>query len=173
MLMAGAGSTGWRIAAIIAAGVSLASCAAGETGMERAVLFSAVEGRVIRGGRPVAGATLLRQWEFAQDKVRGQDQATTDANGRFRLPAVLHDYRKPRFFAQQFVVSQMIRVRADGRDWEAWVASKHDRDAGTERAMGPVAATDSAQPLQVVIDLDAPMALRGGVAGHTIFGDQP
>lgn len=139
--------------------------------MEQAVLFSGLAGRVVRGGQPVAGARLVRRWDFAQDGVQGHDEVTTDGDGRFRLPPVLHAYRKPRLLAQQFVVSQLIQVHADGREWTVWVASKRDRAAGTERSMEPVAGTDPGQPLAVLIDLDAPLALRGGVAGHTFFTD--
>lgn len=141
---------------------------AGDT-MEQAVLFSGLAGQVVQGGRPVAGARLIRRWDFAQDRVQGQDEAITDGDGRFSLPPVVHPYRKPRLLAQQFAVSQLIQVRVEGREWEAWVASKLDRAAGTERSREPAAGAD--QPLRVVIDLDAPLALRGAVAGRTFFTD--
>jgi hypothetical protein len=175
--MAAMGAVAARTAAAVAmlAAVLPVACAApaepaGDK-MEQAVLFSGLAGRVVRGGEPVAGARLVRRWDFAQDRVQGQDEAITDASGQFRLPPVLHAYRKPRLLAQQFVVSQLIQVKADGREWEAWVSSKLDSAAGTERAKGPVAGTDPDQPLAVLIDLDAPLALRGGVAGRTFFTD--
>lgn len=161
------------LARVLATAALLSACGspaepAGDK-MEQAVLFSGLAGQVVQGGRPVAGARLIRRWDFAQDRVQGQDEAITDGDGRFSLPPVVHPYRKPRLLAQQFAVSQLIQVRTAGREWEAWVASKLDRVAGTERSSDPVPGTD--QPLQVVIDLDAPLARRGAVAGRTFFTD--
>jgi hypothetical protein len=153
--------------------VLVASCGTGKAAVEQAVLFSAVEGRVLKDGQPLAGATLVREWDFAEDRVRASDTVTTDANGRFRFAPVLHAYRKSRFLAQQPVVSQLIRVKANGQEWRVWVASKHDLKAGTEAASGPADGTDPDVPVQVTIDLDSPRAVRGKVLGHTLFRDAP
>jgi hypothetical protein len=141
--------------------------------MEQAVLFSAVDGRVLKDGRPLPGATLVREWDFAQDKVRAHDATVTDAQGQFRFAPVLHAYRPPRFFPQQPVVAQLIRVQADGDEWRVWAASKHDLKAGTEATTGPADGTDPAIPLHVIIDLDSPRAVRGQVVGHTLFPGTP
>lgn len=139
--------------------------------MQQVVLFSGIEGQVVRNGQPVSGAKLSRFWDFSQDQVRGQDETITDTLGRFRMPTVMHTTRKPRFLAQQFVVSQVIRLKTGDRDWEVWVASKHEQGFGTERGSTPLSTPDLNQHLRVLINLDAPMALRGGVAGHTLFVD--
>lgn len=136
---------------------------------QQAVLFSAIDGRVQKDGKPVAGALVLREWDFAEDKVRAGDSTTTDAQGGFKLNAVIHPYRKPRFLAQQTFVSQLIRVESKGVSWRVWAATKHDLLAGSEIAFGP--STPSNLPLKVIIDLDAPRALRGRVIGHTFFSD--
>ena len=137
--------------------------------MKQAVLFSAVEGQVVRGGQPVAGATLVRQWEFAEQKVVGRDETQTDATGRFHFDAVIHTYQPSRFFAQQTFIEQQIHVSAGGQEWAAWIGSKFDLDAGTEVSRRPVKPTDATVPLRVIIDLDASEALRGRVLGHTFF----
>lgn len=141
--------------------------------MEQAVLFSALDGHVVKDGAPLAGATLVREWAFAQDGVRSSDKATTDAAGHFQFPAVLHAWKKPRFLAQQIIVDQMIWMDLEGRRWVLWDASKPNLDAGTEVRQGPGATTPPEQPLAVVIDLDAPAALSGRVFGHTRFKAQP
>lgn len=153
--------------------VMVASCSEKGAAMEQAVLFSAVDGQVLKDGRPLPGATLVREWDFAQDKVRARDEATTDAKGQFRFAPVLHAYRPPRFLPQQPVVAQLIRVQAGGTEWRVWAASKHDLKAGTEATSGPVDGTDPAIPLHVTIDLDSPRALRGQVVGHTLFAGAP
>lgn len=149
----------------------LASCAPGETTMEQAVLFSAIEGRVKKAGQPLPGATLTREWTFTGDGTRGHDSATTDAQGRFAFPAVIVPYKRARFLAQQTVITQLIKVMAGGNEWRAWYASKLNILAGTEAYTGPSEGTAPDVPLQVTIDLDAPRKLRGGVAGLTLFED--
>jgi hypothetical protein len=147
----------------------LASCAPGETAMEQAVLFSAIEGQAIKGGQPLPGAILTREWSFTGDGKRGQDSATTDAQGRFAFPVVIVPYKPARFLAQQPVITQLIKLSTQGDEWRVWVASKHDLLAGTEPVSGPSLGTASSVAIKVAIDLDAPKQLRGGVVGHTIF----
>ncbi len=146
------------------------ACDAGEAALEQAVLFSALDGQLLKDGEPVADASLIREWDFAEDRVHASDRTTTDAQGRFGFPPVLHDYKKARFLPQQAVVAQLIKVQIGDAEWRVWAASKHDLKAGTEAIAGPADGTDPTVPLAIVVDLDAPMALRGQVAGHTIFG---
>ena len=147
----------------------IASCANGEAAVERAVLFSAVEGEVHKGGQPLAGATLIREWVFAEDRVRGHDEATTDAKGHFAFPQVTHAYRKPWILAQEMFIEQLIRVKSGPTEWRAWSGSKRDVKAGTEALSEPWAQTVVDGPLRVIIDLDSPLAKRGTVVGHTVF----
>ncbi|GGI68348.1 hypothetical protein GCM10007973_01760 [Polymorphobacter multimanifer] len=149
------------------------ACGAGEAAVDQAVLFSALDGKLVREGKPVAGATIIREWDFAEDRVHGIDRATTDMQGRFQFPPVLHSYQKARFLPQQAVVTQLIKVQLGDAEWRVWAASKHDLKAGTEAVAGPADGTDPGVPLDIVVDLDSPMALRGQVAGHTIFGTAP
>ena len=140
--------------------------------MDQAVLFSALEGQVVKDGQPLAGATVLREWDFPEKKVRGHDEATTDASGRFRLAAIIHPYRRARFFPQEPVVVQAIRVGHAGTEWRVWSATKMDLKAGTEISADVTDGTDPAQPLKITIDLDTPRARRGQVVGHTLFATQ-
>ena len=147
----------------------IAACAKGEAAVEKAVLFSAVESEVQKGGQPMAGATLIREWVFAQNRVRGRDEATTDAEGHFAFPQVTHDYRKPWLFAQTMFIEQAIRVKSGAKEWRVWSGSKGDIKAGTEAWAEPWAQTVPDGPLRVIIDLDSPLAKRGNVIGHTVF----
>lgn len=137
--------------------------------MEDAVLFSALEGRVVKGGQVVPGAMMIREWDFAENGVRGRDQAITDRDGRFAFTAVIHPYRKPRFLAQEPFVAQLIRVQSGGAEWRVWEATKRDFIAGTEASEQPSGASASAVPLRVTIDLDSTPASRREVFGHTVF----
>ncbi len=154
---------------VVAGAFIVAACVAGETEMEQAVLFSALEGQVMQNGQPLANATLVREWDFPENKVRGRDEATTDANGQFRLPVVLHPYRRSRFFPQQPVVVQLIRVSHGGTEWRVWAATKMNLKAGTEISSDVIDGTAPDQPLKVVMDLDLPQARRGMIVGHTLF----
>lgn len=155
------------------AGVALvAACWAGDMGKEQIVLFSALDGRVIKDGRPVAGATLIREWEFGAAEVKSQDSTTTDELGRFHFDAVLYGYRKPRFFVQEPLIAQVIRVSTGALETQVWFASKHNFLAGREDDTVPITGTAPEIPLRITIDLDAPERRRGQVYGHTLF-DSP
>jgi hypothetical protein len=137
------------------------------------VLFSALEGRVIQGGKPLANAVLIREWDFAEDSVVGKDEVKTDARGYFRFPAVLHSYKPPIFLAQEMYVAQLIRVKATNKEWRVWSGSKRDHTAGSERSQDIIEPITPEEALKITIDLDAPRALRGGVVGHTFFDGPP
>lgn len=141
--------------------------------MTRAVLFSALEGQLIKGGKPLQGATLLREWAFAENSLAASDSVVSDENGRFHFDAVIHEYRKPRFFAQQTVVSQLVRVQTNGSEWRVWVGTKLDLLAGTEPEGAPSSGTSSEVPLRVIIDLDSQKVVRRGILGHTLFEPTP
>lgn len=129
------------------------------------VLFSALEGRLLRDGQPVRGATLLRQWQFDERSVKGEDRAVTDEDGRFAFPQVVHRYRKSRvpFFAQQTVVAQRIEAVVGGKPIELWVGSKHTFQDGDElQRSDDFGATQG--PLRAVFDLSRPLVLRGRTA---------
>jgi len=155
--------------AAIGLGLLLVACAKGEAAVQQAILFSAVEGEVIKGGKPLAGATLDREWVFAENSVRGRDQTTTDATGHFSFPQVAHAYRKPWIFAQEMFIEQLIRVRSGEAEWRAWSGSKRDIKAGTEAFYEPWAQAVPDGPIRVTIDLDSPLARRGNVVGHSLF----
>lgn len=139
--------------------------------MQQAVLFSAIDGQVVKSGQPLAGVTLNREWSFTGDGKRGHDSATTDASGHFAFPAVIVPYQPARLLAQQPVVTQLITLADGGEERRVWVSSKRDLAAGSEAASEP--GTGSAAPLRVTIDLDAPRQLRGGVVGNSIFAGSP
>ncbi len=158
-------------AGAVAIALLAAACATEEAEMDQAVLFSALEGQVIQAGQPLAGATIVREWDFPENKVLGRDEATTDASGHFRLAAILHPYRRARFFPQEPLVVQTIRVSHGGMEWRVWSASKMDLKAGTESNSDVTDGTSPAQPIKIVIDLDSPRARRGMVVGHTVFNE--
>ena len=47
--------------------------------MASMVIFSAVSGKVLQAGQPVAGAVVEREFRWAWKEENGKDAATTDA----------------------------------------------------------------------------------------------
>lgn len=160
-----------KIITILGLGVLVLSILGGlfkKPEVTEAVLFSAVDGRVVKGGEPQAGATLIREWEFSEVGVTGRDETIVDEQGRFSFPIVKIPYRRSRFLAQEIVISQLIRVQLNEEEWRVWAGSKRNFRAGTEFADFGEAGESNEVPLRVVVDLDSPQELRGHVVGHTI-----
>ena len=56
--------------------------------MAKMVIFSAVNGRVLLDGKPVAGAVIERRFKWGWKDEAGTDSTTIDAAGAFALPAI-------------------------------------------------------------------------------------
>ena len=100
--------------------------------MAKLVMFSEVEGQVVRGGDPVPEVVVERKWHWAYKDRTGVDAVTTDADGRFAFPAVLQSSFLAAWLPMEPVVSQEIHIQADGQDYEAWMFSKHNYDSDGE-----------------------------------------
>ena len=156
---------GWARPAVLAA---LLMGLSGCNDMADMVIFSELHGQVVTAGAPVAGAKVERSWKWDLTGENGSDAATTDADGRFSLPAVARRAGLRRWLPHEPFVEQTIRVAHAGQSTDVWMLDKRNYRAGGE--MGP----DKAAPaLVVTFTLDAPLAHNGPVYGRATIDNPP
>lgn len=119
---------GWwrRSVPALALALSLTGCDAVGT----LTICSDVGGRLTRGEQPAAGVVLTRNWRWALTDESGSDQATTDADGRFRFARV--ERRKPlrASFPHEPVIRMEFTVRNGADRVVVATANKHDYGNG-------------------------------------------
>lgn len=97
------------------------------------VLFSEVHGTVTREGKPVAGAELVQEVVWSDNKNDVPAAHThSDAAGRFHFPAVMHRPGVLRAVPHQPVILQKIIIRYEGRDYPAWRHTKNSYEPNSE-----------------------------------------
>lgn len=106
--------------------------------MAQRVLFSAVQGQVLLGGQPVAGARVERSWVWKRPDDTQRDSAVTDAEGRFSLPEVAEKSFFGGLFPHEAFVRQTIVIEHGGRSHKAWMFSKRNYEANGELAGRPI-----------------------------------
>ncbi|WP_310498437.1 DUF6795 domain-containing protein [Sandarakinorhabdus sp.] len=114
----------------------------------------------MRGGEPIAGAELQRQWTWPWGKEVAGDTAKTDSEGRFHFPAVLRSSFMGSILPHSPSIQQKIRIAGEAPENDIWQAEKNNYRPGGE--LGP---NLSAPAIAVVCDLAAAPALHGGVYG--------
>jgi hypothetical protein len=125
-----------RLVATACGTLVLAACS-GDS-MAQRVLFSAVQGQVLMGGQPVAGARVERSWVWKKPDDIQRDTAVTDAEGRFSLPAVLDKSLFGGLFPHEPLIKQTILVDHGGRSHKAWMHSKRNYAAEGELGGRPI-----------------------------------
>lgn len=97
--------------------------------------FSEISGVITKDGKPVKNAILTRTTD--REKVK-TDQAITDENGFFSMPA-LYERSIAKFLPQEFVVSQTISVKQDnGDEVEIWSGIKRHKEENSESRGKPL-----------------------------------
>lgn len=108
--------------------------------MGNKVIFSAVQGTVLKQGSPVAGAVVERQFEWNEEK--GSDRATSAADGSFSMPAI---ERKSSFLDRllpsEAMVKQTILITYEGKTHKAWYLFKRNYEDMGELAGRPIRMT--------------------------------
>jgi hypothetical protein len=122
------------------------------------VLFSAVSGRVLEGGKPVAGATLERSatWTLDGDEPI-RDSVKTDSEGRFSFPAITKRKLSSGLLPHEPVISQDIDVRRGNHAISIWYTAKHDYEANGELwylADGIKFIRDKNKPISITCNLE-------------------
>ncbi len=131
-----------RARVFLAAAIAVAAPLLGSAFMARAqVLFSPVEGEVTREGAPVAGAKVVRSFEWIWGAEKGSDSATTDAQGRFSFPVVKRSSFSASLIPHQPAINQKIVIEAAGQSYEAWMALKSNYDMNGEIGGRPLVLT--------------------------------
>jgi hypothetical protein len=87
-------------------------------------VFSEVKGQVVSGGKPIAGATLGRFYDWGWGHKQGQDETKTDANGDFTFPPIKKNMILGSLLPHQPHIRQLILIKIDDKIYKAWGASK-------------------------------------------------
>ncbi len=124
----------YRIAAtllLVLASVTLAGCSQRNDSFDwgRVVLFSAVSGKVVHKGKPVAGLTLTRTVTWA-DTI--SDTAVTDKDGHFSFPVIKEFSFVTQFIPGDIRISQSIKTSHQGKEYEIWTKLKSYYDNNGE-----------------------------------------
>ena len=120
---------------LLAAGLLLALSG---TSMAKMVIFSAVQGRVLEQGEPVAGAVVEREFRWAWKDETGTDRATSGADGSFSLPAIERSSFLGSLLPHEPMVRQTILIRHGGKTYKAWMFDKGNYDNNGELKGRPI-----------------------------------
>jgi hypothetical protein len=139
---------GWVIGIVV--------LAAQGNAMASMVIFSAVSGKVLQAGQPVAGAVVEREFRWAWKEENGKDAATTDAAGEFRLPAIERNSLLGSVLPHEPMVRQTILIKHAGKTHKAWLVDKSNYDDNGEL---------KGKPIRLTCRLESQPARRGEVFG--------
>ena len=110
---------------------------------ENYVIFSPLEGVLMRNGQPLANTKIIRRLRWNGNDEGLVEEFTTDIQGRFSLP--VHEEALSLGMLSQFVGSAKLEVDIDGQLIDVWYNNKFEE--------GLYAETDG--PLtDLVCDLD-------------------
>ena len=112
--------------------VVIAAAVAGTMLMGRLILFSELHGKILYNGQPVNGARVLREWDWGNASNAGSDTATTDAAGKFHLPAITSMNFLMKMLPLEPVISQWMWVEHNGQKTQIWKHAKHNYRMGGE-----------------------------------------
>lgn len=124
--------------------------------MAKLVIFSAVDGRVLLDGQPVAGAVVERKFKWGWKDETGTDRATTGSDGTFSLPAIERSSLLGSLLPHEVVIDQTLVIAFAGKTYKAWALFKRDYDNNSELG---------GKPLKLTCRLDKPPARRGNLFG--------
>lgn len=93
-------------------------------------LFSEVNGTVFLNGKPLPGAEVEQEYQW-KDTIKNT-RVTTDANGRYRFPAVTEKSFLWSVLPHEPVVFQNLRIHYQGKVYKGWAQTKHNYDNNGE-----------------------------------------
>jgi hypothetical protein len=147
---------------LLVAAFALSGC--GKMGGQ--VLFSQVDGVLLDGGKPLAGARLHRSWHWQNNDTKGNDTTTTDAAGRFHFPEVTARSLLMSILPLEKLIHQTISLTTPAGERPIWDGFKRNYRPGGEIDLfneQPGAA------ISVRCDLQAANRTTGGNAGPCEF----
>jgi hypothetical protein len=136
--------------------LGIALLAAQGNAMASMVIFSAVSGKVLQAGQPVAGAVVEREFRWAWKEESGKDATTTDAGGEFRLPLIERNSLLGSVLPHEPMVRQTILIKHGGKTHKAWMFDKSNYDDNGEL---------KGKPIRLTCRLESQPARRGEVFG--------
>ena len=101
-------------------------------------LMSEISGTITLNGEPAAGAKLKRIVSKAYSRSELTDEAVTDANGYFTMPAVTQRKFVQKIFPMEFVVPSLIFVTYQGQEYKIWSSTKREPEKNTENRGKPL-----------------------------------
>lgn len=124
--------------------------------MGRMCLFSAVQGVVTEGGKPVAGAWVERRFAWAWKHSSGVERARADDAGRFHFDAVWGRSLLGALLPHEPAVEQSIWIEHAGRRYPAWQFTRANYDEQSELFGRPIelACDLGLQPRTYVLEHD-------------------
>ena len=118
-----------RFALILFCFMSLGAHAMG--GLSK-VMFSEVQGVVVKDGKPVGGVKVTREFKWAHNDDTQKDSVTTDASGKFRFPSVSRFSIMTSLLPHEPVIKQKIVLDYEGKEYLVWRFFKRDYDENGE-----------------------------------------
>ena len=123
--------------------------------MAKMVIFTAVQGKVLLAGKPVAGAVVEREFRWAWKQETGVDSAQTDMAGQFSLPAIERSSLMGSLLPHEPNIRQTILIKYAGKVHKAWMFDK-----GNYRPQGEIG-----KPIVLTCRLETEATHRGEVFG--------
>jgi hypothetical protein len=96
------------------------------------VMFSEVQGVVLKEGKPLAGAKVVRTFNWAWNNAKQKDEVMTDASGKFNFESVSRSSLITSIFPHEPIVDQEIKIIYGNKEYMAWFFTKHNYDENGE-----------------------------------------
>ena len=100
-------------------------------------IFSNMEGTITLHGKPAAGARLVLQLYYYNEK-QNPIETVADEAGRFHFPSVWKKLGMKRFSLAETVATQDIIVYYQGEEYDFWSHGKHFLEEYSELSGKPV-----------------------------------
>ncbi len=130
--------------------------------MGQQVLFSEVDGVVVREGTPVSGVQVTRSYLWGWNSSSGSDRVVTDQAGSFHFPVIIGKSLLGGLLPHEPSIEQKILLTHAGKTYEVWVSRKRNYDKDGEL---------DGRPMRLRCDLSSePKRFETGPNGRGYFG---
>lgn len=122
------------------------------------VMFSAVQGVVLKDGKPLPGVKVVRTFNWAWNDATQKDEATTDTNGKFRFETAKRLSLITSIFPHEPVIDQEIIIHYENKQYTAWFFAKRNYEENGEL---------SGKKISIKCDINTP---EGYNLGNKVWG---
>jgi len=124
-------------------------------------LFSEVRGVVVSQGKPVVGATIERTYRWTWKNKNGSESVVTNEKGEFYFSEIT-GFAFLGWLPHEPMIEQTIRIKHQGKSFDAWMYDKRDYDRNGEL---------NGRPINLFCSLEAPVSkIETGVQGNRAAG---